>query len=144
MPTNWTSYTGACHCGAVKISLKSTRTPQDIGARACQCSFCRLHGASWASDPTGELQIDTQGHALLYKMGTRSAEFVICANCGVASAATWICDDGRSLAVFRAECMEERSNFLSRTTTTDFSDETPELRFARRSRTWTPLLFMSK
>ena len=49
--------TGGCHCGNIAVSVELTRAPDAYHPRACDCDFCRKHGASWVSDPQGSLRI---------------------------------------------------------------------------------------
>lgn len=128
---------GACHCGAITVSLRTEKSSAELGARACQCSFCRLHGASWTSDPTGTLAIDAAGPIGRYRLGTRSAEYLICETCGVVPAVTWQ-DEDRLLGVARVECLEIGDALIAHRVQTDFAQEAPEDRFARRARNWTP------
>lgn len=81
-------YSGACHCGNIQIAFQSTRLLGDLQPRSCDCSFCRKHGASYVSDPKGKLVITVQDRSLLssYRQGSASAEFLICAKCGVLAA----------------------------------------------------------
>ena len=129
---------GECHCGAIKLTLSTVKEASDIGARACQCTFCLLHGASWTSDPNGTLAIAHTESLLRYRLGTQSAEFLVCGICGVATAIAW--DSGRLglLGVLRVECMGERQDFKQARVETNFDGETVEQRFMRRSRNWTP------
>jgi len=72
-------YSGSCHCSAIKVALRTSKTGAELGARSCQCSFCRTHGASWTSDPAGALDIEVTGPVSRYRFGTGTAEFLICA-----------------------------------------------------------------
>lgn len=130
---------GSCHCGAVKVALQTRKTAAELGARSCQCSFCRMHGASWTSDPAGELSVNIAGNVSRYRLGTGSAEFLICASCGVVPAVIWEAD-GRLLSVVRVECLPERDALLAHATRTDFDNEVLAQRLARRSRNWTPVI----
>lgn len=77
---------GACHCGAVSVSLE-TPDPDRVQLRRCQCSFCRRHGAMSASDPDGRLTI--RGSALTrYRFGLKTADFLLCPVCGTYVGAT--------------------------------------------------------
>lgn len=74
------SHRGACHCGNLRWTLTTTLAPSALPARACQCSFCRCHGALSTSDPAGRLRFEVDDAALLlrYRFATRSADFLIC------------------------------------------------------------------
>ena len=76
---------GSCHCGNIKIEVALIRAPNEYIPRACDCEFCRKHGASYISDPAGSLVIKVRDAQLLnnYHQGSGTAEMLICANCGV-------------------------------------------------------------
>lgn len=135
-----TGYHGACHCGGIKVHLQTQKTPPELGARACQCSFCRLHGASFTSDAAGSLSIKTSGSVNRYRMGTGTAEFLVCTNCGVVPAATWRRDDGKLLSVVGVQCLDIRDELekYEKKWSVEQELDNPEERFSRRSRTWTP------
>lgn len=133
-------YHGSCHCGGIQVHLRTQKTPSELGSRACQCGFCRLHRASFTSDAAGTLSIKTTGPVNRYRMGTGTAEFLICQNCGVVPAATWKRDDGKLLSVVRVQCLDVRDELekLDKKWSLEHELDSPEERFARRSRTWTP------
>ena len=133
-------YHGACHCGGIKVHLRNQKTPSELRSRACQCNFCRLHGASFTSDAAGALSIKTSGPVNRYRMGTGTAEFHVCANCGVVPAATWKRDDGKLLSVVRVQCLDIRDELekYKKEWSVEHELDNPEERFSRRSRTWTP------
>ena len=51
--------------------------------RACDCSFCRKHGAAWMSDTHGTLRVRQRGEALVYRQGSAQADFIACSHCAV-------------------------------------------------------------
>jgi hypothetical protein len=71
---------GACHCGAVKIVYTTAISVEKWAPRACQCSFCKKHGARNVSDPAGKLEIS--GPVARYRFGLRTADFLLCKTCG--------------------------------------------------------------
>jgi hypothetical protein len=78
------AYSGGCHCGALNITFETTVAPELLQRRACQCSFCRSHGVVSVSDPDGALRIDAKADALVrYRFGLKTADFLICARCGI-------------------------------------------------------------
>src|ERR1700704_152096 len=81
---------GKCHCGNISFSLGWEPDPAEIPARACTCSFCTKHGGAWTSNPGGALKGLVKDSALLsrYAFGTRTAEFHICARCGIVPVVT--------------------------------------------------------
>lgn len=75
---------GGCHCGNIKIEVALVRAPKEYIPRACDCEFCRKHGASYISDPDGSLVMRVRDDQLkIYRQGSGTAEMLICANCGV-------------------------------------------------------------
>lgn len=82
------TYYGSCHCGKLKASFETQKSPQQLGVRTCQCEFCRRHGAVNISDPEGEVVIDAaEADVIRYRFALRTADFIICKYCGVYIAA---------------------------------------------------------
>ncbi len=48
-------YEGSCHCGAIRLRLTLSWPPGEAPVRACDCSFCRAHGARTVTDPSGSV-----------------------------------------------------------------------------------------
>jgi len=83
MPTATTLH-GSCHCGQLSIAFSTTLDTAGLTPRACDCSFCRKHGAAYISDPAGKLSIHARGGALRhYQQGSNNADFLVCGSCGV-------------------------------------------------------------
>src|SRR5690606_15291893 len=61
------------------------KAPGDYFPRACDCDFCRKHGASYVSDPHGALRIEVENSRLFgrYRQGNGIAECLLCSRCGV-------------------------------------------------------------
>jgi len=76
---------GACHCGNIHLQLELSQPLADYSPRACDCDFCRKHGASYLSDPHGHLQIEVRDTACMgkYRHGSQLADFLLCTRCGV-------------------------------------------------------------
>src|SRR4051812_13602990 len=76
---------GRCHCGNVSFALTWEPDPTEIPVRACDCSFCVKHGGVWTSNPSGSLEVRLENPSLVsqYAFGTRTAQFHVCARCGV-------------------------------------------------------------
>jgi len=82
---------GGCHCGNINVSVELGRAPDTYAPRACDCEFCRKHGAAWVSDPQGSLTIHIRDErdTSRYAQGDRLAEMLLCRNCGVLVSALW-------------------------------------------------------
>lgn len=76
---------GGCHCGNIHVVVELPNAPGDYCPRACDCEFCRKHGASYVSDPLGSLRIEVENSQFLgrYRQGCGMAECLFCAKCGV-------------------------------------------------------------
>lgn len=75
---------GACHCKNLSFEITTRIPPQEIRPRACDCSFCRSHGAQNWSDAAGTaiIRIAKQDHLQRYRFALRTADFFICRVCG--------------------------------------------------------------
>lgn len=78
-------FEGGCHCGNLFYAFEASAPLDVLGLRACMCRFCRAHGARNVSDPDGRMQIDVRERDRLvrYRFGLRTADFLLCARCGV-------------------------------------------------------------
>jgi hypothetical protein len=128
---------GSCHCGNIAFSLAWEPDPAEIPARACGCTFCTRHGGVWTSNPGGRLEVTVQDPSLVsrYAFGTRTAEFHICAKCGIVPVVTSRID-GRLYAVVSVNAFENVDRALLRHAPISFEGETEETRLARRKRNW--------
>ena len=128
---------GRCHCGNISFRLAWEPDPAEIPARACSCSFCTKHGGVWTSNPAGALEVTVEDPALVsrYAFGTRTAEFHVCARCGIVPVVTSRID-GRLYAVVSVNAFEGVEPSLIRRASADFEGEGKESRLARRKRNW--------
>lgn len=128
---------GACHCGNISFALAWEPSPAEIPARACGCSFCVKHGGVWTSNPHAALKIAVKDPALVstYAFGTRTAEFHVCARCGVVPVVTSKIE-GRLYAVVNVNTFNGVDSALLRRSPADFDGEGTDSRLARRARNW--------
>ena len=128
---------GKCHCGNISFSLTWEPEPSAIPARACTCSFCTKHGGVWTSKPGGTLEIAVKDptHVSKYAFGTRTAEFHICARCGIVPVVTSRIDDHLYAAV-SVNAFEGVDQSLLRRESANFDGEEEDSRLARRKRNW--------
>ncbi len=75
---------GGCHCKNLRVELELARPPGAYNPRACDCDFCRKHGASYVSDAQGRLliRIHDGRESATYRQGSGQAEFLLCRRCG--------------------------------------------------------------
>jgi hypothetical protein len=128
---------GKCHCGNIAFSLTWDPDPTEIPVRACTCSFCVKHGGLWTSNPNGALKVAINDAALVsrYEFGTKTAEFHVCARCGVVPVVTSLID-GRLYAVVSVNAFEGVDESLLRRASANFDGEGTDSRLARRTRSW--------
>ena len=128
---------GKCHCGNIAFALTWDPDPVEIPARACTCSFCVKHGGVWTSNPAGALQVTVQDPARVsrYAFGTETAEFHICARCGVVPVVTSRID-GRLYAVVSVNAFDGVDPALVRRAPMTLDGEDTAARLARRQRNW--------
>ncbi|HEY0179454.1 MAG TPA: hypothetical protein VGC30_07465 [Dokdonella sp.] len=128
---------GSCHCRNIAFALDWTPQPAEIPARACTCSFCTRHGGVWTSCPAGTLRIAVADATRVsrYAFGTGTAEFHVCAVCGVVPVVTSRID-GRLYAVVNVNAFERVDPALLRRTAHALDDESEAVRLARRRRNW--------
>jgi hypothetical protein len=128
---------GKCHCGNIYFSLTWEPDPAEIPNRACTCSFCIKHGGVWTSNPSGALKISIKDSSLVstYAFGTRTAEFKVCARCGVVPVVTSQIDS-HLYAVVSVNAFEGIDQSLLRRASASFDGEGKDSRLARRKRNW--------
>ena len=75
---------GACHCENLSFELLTQMPVNKIRARACDCSFCRIHAARNRSDSEGSVTIRLMDELYFqkYRFALRTADFYICRVCG--------------------------------------------------------------
>jgi len=128
---------GGCHCGNISFELEWEPDPAEIRARACGCSFCVKHGGLWTSNPAGALRVRVSEASLVskYAFGTRTADFHLCARCGVVPVVTSEID-GRLYAVVNVNAFNGVDPSIVRRAPASFEGEDVEARLARRRRNW--------
>ena len=128
---------GSCHCGNLDYTLHWPAGESRIASRACVCTFCRKHGAAWTSNADARLEarIADPDRTSRYRFGTATAEFMICAQCGVAPLVLSEID-GRTYAVINVNTFDDSHGFEVEESATDFDAEDETARLARRKRNW--------
>jgi hypothetical protein len=103
---------GGCYCGNLVVELELTHEPGHYHPRACDCGFCRKHGAAYLSDPQGSLRIQIRdpGHSTSYRQGNELAEMLLCTRCGVLVGALYR-EDERVYGTVNAKAIEGAEDF---------------------------------
>jgi len=135
-----TFLSGSCHCGALSVRFETALKADAVAVRACACSFCRAHGASTVSDPDGHLtiRIATSGAARRYRFGLKTADFLICTQCGVYVAAILPDPDG-AVAIVNANAFDGGPPRGDPGEPVSYDGESEFERRARRRAKWTPV-----
>lgn len=132
-------YQGRCHCGAVGYVYETERAPQEWAIRACQCTFCRAHGASTLSDSRGlvEFHADSPERWRRYRFGHGITDFLLCAKCGVyVGAMTEV--SGARFAIVNVNALQPQPAPLRKPVPTCHDGESAEERNRRRAQSWSP------
>jgi hypothetical protein len=127
---------GQCHCGAVKVEIDASAA--DLPLRACQCGFCRRHGALSTSRPDARITVATTSDALeRYRFGQKRSDFLICKACGCyVGAAAEIEGDWFAILNVRGVDLPGFEGRSAEPMTYD--NETAQERAARRKARWSP------
>ena len=130
---------GTCHCGNIIFALDWEPDPSEIPARACGCSFCVKHGGVWTSNPHGTLQVTVKDPSArsIYNFGTKTADFHVCARCGIVPVVTSRID-GHVYAVVSVNAFEGVEPSRLRRSPANFDGEGTDSRLERRKRNWIP------
>ena len=128
-------YEGSCHCGALSFVFE-TRRP--LRPRACQCRFCRKHGARTLSDPEGRavLRLAVPLADARYLFASRQADYLRCPRCGAYIGALIATPEGR-FATLNLNAFADPHPHLSGEPVS-YDAHTPAEKLARRRRLWTP------
>jgi hypothetical protein len=133
-------HAGGCHCGAIGF-LYRTAVPVDRWSiRACQCSFCRAHGALSTSDSAGTLEFLAQDAAALqrYRFGGRTADFLLCGHCGVYVGAL-VSATPDAFGIINVRALRQAPAGIAGSVEVRYDGESTAERIARRRQRWTPV-----
>lgn len=134
------SFEGVCHCGALEFTYETHLAPKNWPVRACQCTFCRGHGAQMTSDPEGAVRFRyVQPDRLRrYRFALRTADFLVCRECGMYVGAVMMTGAG-AVATVNTNLLRERPRGLSAPRAVNYRNESLEERRSRRREIWTPV-----
>ena len=135
-----TTYPGHCHCRAIGFRYATDIAPTDWSIRACQCRFCRQHDALSASHCGARLEFLAADERKLqrYRFGLKTADFLLCRDCGVYIGAVIETGAGR-FGIINTHALDEQPVGLSKPGPIVYDGEATQDRVARRERVWTPV-----
>lgn len=128
-------YSGACHCGVVRAEYE---TGAPVRLRADGCGFCRARGVKSASDPAGALRIRSERSLIRYRFGHKTADYLICPECG-AYVATMMEGPSGPVGVVNVVGLDIPELRDEPAALGSLEGETPDERIARRLSRWTPM-----
>jgi hypothetical protein len=133
-------FEGRCHCGAIGFELRTSHPPAEWTVRACQCSFCRSHGARTTSDPQGTVRFVIADLTKLnrYRFGLRSADFFVCRDCGV-YVATVVTSARGQFATLNINVLQPPVD-VPAAAAMSYESESADQKLARREHLWTPVV----
>lgn len=131
---------GSCHCGNISYVFDASQSAEALGLRACQCSFCRTHGARTTSDPNGSMRLEIRDRKKLqrYRFGLKTADFLICRACGVFVGAL-MAENGKSYITVNANTFKPPPAYDIIAVAKNFGAEDVAGRKVRRAAMWTPV-----
>lgn len=131
---------GGCHCRKLRYRFETALILPQLPLRACQCTFCRRHGALSTSDPNGRVQfaIGEPQKLIRYRFGLKLADFLICGNCGIYVAAL-MTEGDKQWTVINANTLDHGAQLKQAPTPMDYDGESDTQRLARRKSSWTPV-----
>jgi hypothetical protein len=134
-----TEYRGGCHCGALTFVYRTDIAPSLWSLRACQCSFCRRHGAVTTSDPAGTVRFVERvpGCLVRYRFGSGATDFLLCNRCGTYVCAMIETATGR-WSTINTNTLDRPPSDLPPAEPVSYEGETAEARLSRRQQRWTP------
>lgn len=134
------AFSGSCHCGNLKVTFETAKPPAHLSVRACDCSFCRRHGAHTVSDPDGRVRLTIADPARLsrYRFALKTADFLVCRECGVYMGAVYA-EGAAAYATINVNAFETAEGFSEPPTPVNYDQETEAERRARRKARWTPV-----
>lgn len=136
-----TSFEGRCHCGAIGFAYETEAAASNWSVRACQCAFCRAHAALSTSDPRGTLRFTAAESEQLkrYRFALRTADFLLCRNCGVYVGAVIETEQGR-FGIINTRALAATPPDIADVAPVSYDDEREAGRISRREHRWTPVV----
>ena len=138
--SSWQSYEGLCHCRAVGFDYRTAIAPELWPVRACQCTFCRSHGALSTSDSGGALRFVAHVPDAFkrYQFGRRTADFLLCRECGVYLGAVMRSERG-GFGIINVRVLSSLLDRLQEPEPMNYDNEGLVERQVRRESRWTPI-----
>lgn len=135
----YSSYYGRCHCGNISYRFDTYMDLAAMKPRQCQCEFCLKYNNLYQSDPDGRLQLYIRDTAEVsrYQFGHKTADFLVCRQCGVMPVVTSEIE-GALYSVVNVNSLEPRLSLAQgdQVIPVVYGDERQQPRLARRQQRW--------
>lgn len=97
------TYTGSCHCGAVRFSVEGTVEH----VIECNCSMCSRKGSLLWFVPLGKFALQTpEKEVSTYLFNKHVIQHKFCAKCGIGPYALGTDAKGNQMAAINVRCLE--------------------------------------
>lgn len=98
------TYSGACHCGAVRFEATT-----DLGmVTACNCSICAAKGLNFAFVPASDFALASGADELVdYRFNTLQITHQFCRVCGVEPFGRGTMPDGSATVAVNVRCLAD-------------------------------------
>ena len=104
-----TTYSGRCHCGAVRYTAEVDLTQPVV---ACNCSMCGRAGWLLSFIPATKFQLEAGADSLTdYQFARRHIHHTFCKVCGVRSFARGNKPDGTPTVAVNVRCLDDVDPF---------------------------------
>ncbi len=97
------TYTGGCHCGAVRFEV----TADLARTITCNCSLCAKRGLVLGFTPADQFRLLSGEDALIdYQFHKKTIHHVFCRTCGVESFSRGTGQDGTPMVTLNLRCLD--------------------------------------
>ena len=133
------AFEGRCHCGAIGFTYRTAVPPGEWAVRACQCDFCRGHGARTTTNAKASVsfRIADSSKLVRYRFGTATSDFLVCSGCGVYLGAV-LTSGGRQFATLNVNTIRSAPD-IPEPQPVSYDGESADQRRTRREERWTPV-----
>ena len=99
-----TTYTGSCHCGAVRYTAEADLSQPVV---ACNCSMCGRSGTLLTFVPAEGFKLEKGEDSLTdYQFNKHHIHHMFCKVCGIKSFAHGVGPGGKSMAAINVRCLD--------------------------------------
>jgi hypothetical protein len=101
--TQDTTYTGSCHCGAVRYTVEADLSQPVV---ACNCSMCGRSGTLLFFAPTEKFHLEQGAESLTdYQFNKQTIHHLFCKVCGIKPFARGTGPGGKEMVAVNARCL---------------------------------------